>query len=217
MYFSRIHKKIPRRCVSKCNSPHVYYTTMIPFVIEKTSSGERSYDIYSLLLKNRVIFLGDEVTDYIANSITAQLLFLEREDPKADIHFYINSPGGSVYAGLAIYDAMQLSTCPISTVCIGKAASMGAILLAGGAKGKRYILPNSRVMIHQVSSGFRGTLSDINVQAKEANMLMDNLMNILAEHTGKPVAQVTEDCDRDYWMSAKDAIEYGIVDEILKK
>lgn len=190
---------------------------MIPFVIEKTSSGERSYDIYSLLLKNRIIFLGDEVTDYSANSITAQLLFLEKDDPKADIHFYINSPGGSVYAGLAIYDAMQLVSCPISTVCIGKAASMGAILLAGGTKGKRYILPNSRVMIHQVSSGFRGTCSDINLQAKETNALMGNLMTILSTHTGKDVEQVTQDCDRDFWMSAQEAIEYGIVDEILKK
>lgn len=190
---------------------------MIPFVIEKTSTGERSYDIWSLLLKDRIIFLGDEVNDDTANVIIAQLLFLEKSDPKADIHFYINSPGGSVYSGLAIYDAMQLSSCPISTVCIGKAASMGAILLAGGTKGKRYILPNSRVMIHQVSSGFKGTISDINLQAKETNTLMSTLMNILAEHTGKSVEQVTEDCDRDFWMSAKEAIEYGLVDEILKK
>ena len=189
---------------------------MIPFVVEKTESGERSYDIWSLLLKNRIIFLGDDVNDHSANVIIAQLLFLEKEDPTADIHFYINSPGGDVYAGLAIYDAMQLSRCDISTTCIGKAASMGSILLAAGTKGKRRILKNSRVMIHQVSSGFRGTVKDINVQAKETNLLMDSLMNILAHHTGKDLEKVRDDCDRDCWMSAEEALAYGLVDEILK-
>ena len=145
------------------------------------------------------------------------MLFLEKEDPKEEIHLYINSPGGSVYAGLAIYDVMQFVSCPVATTCVGMAASMGAILLAGGEKGKRTILPNSRVMIHQVSSGFRGTIADINVQAKETNYLMNNLMEILSKHTGKDVEQVRADCDRDYWMSAEEALEYGIIDEILKK
>jgi ATP-dependent Clp protease protease subunit len=189
---------------------------MIPFVIEKTSSGERSYDIWSRLLKDRIVFLGDDVNDDTANAIIAQLLFLEKDDPGADINFYINSPGGSVYAGLAIYDAMQLIKCDVSTTCIGMAASMGAILLAGGTKGKRYILPNSRTMIHQVSSGFRGTVKDINVQAKETNLLMDSLMNILSCHTGKDIETVRDDCDRDCWMSAEEALAYGLVDEILK-
>lgn len=190
---------------------------LIPYVIEKSSSGERSYDLWSRLLKDRIVFLGDEVNDDTANVIIAQFLFLEKENPEQDIHFYINSPGGSVYAGLAIYDAMQICQCPISTTCVGKAASMGAVLLAGGSKGKRFILPNSRVMIHQVSSGFRGTTADINIQAKETNLLMDKLMNILASHTEKDSEQVKKDCDRDYWMSAQEAIQYGIVDEILEK
>jgi len=161
--------------------------------------------------------LGDEVNEQTANVVMAQMLFLEKEDPEADIHFYINSPGGSVYDGLAIYDVMQFVSCPVATTCFGKAASMGAVLLAGGEKGKRRILPNSRVMIHQVSSGFRGTTADINVQAKETNFLMDKLMEILSNHTGKTTEQVRIDCDRDYWMSAEGALEYGIIDEILKK
>jgi ATP-dependent Clp protease protease subunit len=190
---------------------------LIPYVIEKTGETERSYDLYSRLLKDRIIFVGEEVDDHMANVIIAQMLFLEKEDPEADIHLYINSPGGSVYAGLAIYDVMQFVSCPVATTCVGMAASMGAILLAGGEKGKRTILPNSRVMIHQVSSGFRGTIADINVQAKETNYLMNNLMEILSKHTGKDVEQVRADCDRDYWMSAEEALEYGIIDEILKK
>jgi len=190
---------------------------LIPYVIEKTGETERSYDLYSRLLKDRIIFVGEGVDDHMANVIIAQMLFLEKEDPKADIHLYINSPGGSVYAGLAIYDVMQFVSCPVATTCVGMAASMGAILLAGGEKGKRTILPNSRVMIHQVSSGFRGTIADINVQAKETNYLMNNLMEILSKHTGKDVEQVRADCDRDYWMSAEEALEYGIIDEILKK
>lgn len=190
---------------------------LIPYVIEKTGETERSYDLYSRLLKDRIIFVGEGVDDHMANVIIAQMLFLEKEDPEADIHLYINSPGGSVYAGLAIYDVMQFVSCPVATTCVGMAASMGAILLAGGEKGKRTILPNSRVMIHQVSSGFRGTIADINVQAKETNYLMNNLMEILSKHTGKNVEQVRADCDRDYWMSAEEALEYGIIDEILKK
>ena len=190
---------------------------LIPFVIERTGEHERSYDLYSMLLKSRIIMLGDEVNEQTANVVMAQMLFLEKEDPEADIHFYINSPGGSVYDGLAIYDVMQFVSCPVATTCFGKAASMGAVLLAGGEKGKRRILPNSRVMIHQVSSGFRGTTADINVQAKETNFLMDKLMEILSNHTGKTTEQVRIDCDRDYWMSAEEALEYGIIDEILKK
>jgi ATP-dependent Clp protease protease subunit len=190
---------------------------LIPYVIEKTGDTERSYDLFSRLLKERIIFAGEGVDDQMANVIIAQMLFLEKEDPKADIHLYINSPGGSVYAGLAIYDVMQLVSCPVATTCVGMAASMGAILLAGGEKGKRSILPNSRTMIHQVSSGFRGTIADINVQAKETNHLMDRLMEILSEHTGRDMEQVRQDCDRDYWMSAEEALEYGIVDKILTK
>jgi len=190
---------------------------LIPYVIEKTGETERSYDLFSRLLKSRIIFAGETIDDHMANVIIAQMLFLEKEDPKEEIHLYINSPGGSVYAGLAIYDVMQFVSCPVATTCVGMAASMGAILLAGGEKGKRTILPNSRVMIHQVSSGFRGTIADINVQAKETNYLMNNLMEILSKHTGKDVEQVRADCDRDYWMSAEEALEYGIIDEILKK
>ena len=190
---------------------------LIPYVIEKTGENERSYDLFSRLLKDRIIMLGSGVNEQTANVIIAQMLFLEKEDPKADIHFYINSPGGSVYDGLAIYDVMQFVSCPVATTCFGIAASMGAVLLAGGEKGKRRILPNSRVMIHQVSSGFRGTTADINVQAKETNFLMDKLMEILSNHTGKTTEQVRIDCDRDYWMSAEEALEYGIIDEILKK
>ena len=190
---------------------------LIPYVIEKTGDTERSYDLFSRLLKERIIFIGEGVDDHMANVIIAQMLFLEKEDPKADIHVYINSPGGSVYAGLAIYDVMQLVSCPVATTCVGMAASMGAVLLAGGEKGKRSILPNSRTMIHQVSSGFKGTIADINVQAKETNYLMDRLMEILSEHTGRDVEQVRKDCDRDYWMSAEEALDYGIVDEILRK
>ena len=190
---------------------------LIPYVIEKTGDTERSYDLFSRLLKSRIIFIGEGVDDHVANVIIAQLLFLEKEDPKADIHLYINSPGGSVYAGLAIYDVMQFVSCPVATTCVGMAASMGAVLLAGGEKGKRSILPNSRTMIHQVSSGFKGTIADINVQAKETNYLMDRLMEILSEHTGRDVERVRKDCDRDYWMSAEEALDYGIVDEILRK
>ncbi len=188
----------------------------VPYVIELTSRGERSYDLWSRLLKDRIVFLGTEVDDYVANLIVAQLLFLEKEDPDKDIDFYIHSPGGSVSAGLAIYDAMQIVKPDIATICVGQAASMGAVLLAGGAKGKRHALKHARVMIHQVASGFRGTISDINVQVAESNRYMDILMNILGEHTGQPTDKIRKDVDRDYFMSAEEAVEYGLVDKVLQ-
>jgi ATP-dependent Clp protease protease subunit len=188
----------------------------VPYVIEKTVGGERAYDLWSRLLKDRIVFLGTPVDDYVANLIVAQLLFLEKEDPDKDIDFYINSPGGSVSAGLAVYDAMQIVKPDVATICIGQAASMGAVLLAGGAAGKRYCLKHGRVMIHQVSAGFQGTTADINVQAAEINRYMDILMNILARHTGKDAEKVRKDCDRDYFMSAEEAVDYGIVDKVLE-
>jgi len=185
-------------------------------VIEETARGERSYDLWSRLLKDRIVFLGRPVDDYVANLIVAQLLFLEKEDPDKDIDFYINSPGGSVSAGLAIYDAMQIIKPDVATICVGQAASMGAVLLSGGAAGKRYCLKHARVMIHQVSAGFEGTTADINVQAKEINRYMDILMGILGHHSGKDPEQVRKDCDRDYFMSAEEAVGYGIVDKVLE-
>ena len=187
----------------------------IPYVIEQTARGERSYDLWSRLLKDRIVFLGTPVDDYVANLIVAQLLFLEKEDPDKDIDFYINSPGGSVSAGLAMYDAMQIIKPDVATICVGQAASMGAVLLAGGAPKKRYVLKHSRVMIHQVSAGFQGTTADINVQAAEINRSMDTLMEILAKHTGKDTEVVRKDCDRDYFMSADEAVAYGIADKVL--
>lgn len=188
----------------------------IPYVIEQTARGERSYDLWSRLLKDRIVFLGTPVDDYIANLIVAQLLFLEKEDPDKDIDFYINSPGGSVSSGLAIYDAMQIIKPDVATICIGQAASMGAVLLAGGAAKKRYALKHSRIMIHQVSAGFQGTTADINVQAAEINRYMDILMDILGHHTGKDPEKVRKDCDRDYFMSALEGVDYGIVDKVLE-
>jgi ATP-dependent Clp protease protease subunit len=188
----------------------------VPYVIELTSRGERSYDLWSRLLKDRIVFLGTEIDDYVANLIVAQLLFLEKEDPDKDIDFYIHSPGGSVSAGLAIYDAMQIIKPDVATICVGMAASMGATLLLGGAKGKRHSLKHSRIMIHQVSSGFRGTAADINVQVAETNRYMDILMNIMADHTGQPPDKIRKDVDRDYYMSAEEAREYGIVDKVLE-
>lgn len=189
----------------------------IPYVIEQTARGERTYDIWSRLLKDRIIFLGTEVDDYIANLLIAQLLFLELEDPDRDVHFYINSPGGSVAAGLAIYDTMQLVKCDVSTYCIGMAASMGAVLLSGGAEGKRFCLKNSRVMIHQVSGGFRGTAADIQVQVREIDKYMDTLMGVLGKHCKKDPDQVRKDCDRDYFMSSDEALKYGIIDKVLEQ
>ena len=188
----------------------------VPYVIEQTARGERSYDIWSRLLVDRIVFLGTAVDDYVANLLVAQLLFLEKQDPDADIHFYIHSPGGSVSAGLAIYDTMQMIKPSVATYCVGQAASMGAVLLAGGADGKRFCLENARVMIHQVSGGAQGTVADMNVALKEANRYMDILMEILGKHCKKDQEQVRKDCDRDHFMSADEANAYGIVDKVLK-
>lgn len=188
---------------------------LVPIVIEQTSRGERSYDIYSRLLKDRIIFLGTPVYDDIANVIIAQLLFLESSDPDKDIHFYINSPGGSVTAGLAIYDTMRMVRPDVRTYCIGQCASMGAWLLAAGTAGKRYALPNSRIMIHQPLGGATGQATDIEIQAQEIIKLKSKMTQILADHTGRPTAQILEDIDRDYFMSAEEAKAYGIVDEIV--
>jgi ATP-dependent Clp protease, protease subunit len=188
---------------------------LIPMVIEQDARGERHYDLFSRLLKDRIIFLGGEVEENMSNIIVAQLLFLEKEDPNRDIHMYINSPGGSVMAGLAIYDTMQLIKPDISTVCVGMAASMGAILLSGGTKGKRSALPNSRIMIHQGSAGFHGTPSDIEIQVRLVMSFQDKLKEILAQNCGRTVEQVTKDIDRDYWMTSPEAVEYGIIDEVL--
>lgn len=192
------------------------YPVGIPYVIEQTARGERSYDLWSRLLKDRIVFLGTPVDDYVANLIVAQLLFLEKEDADKDIEFYINSPGGSVTAGLAIYDTMQIIKPDVATTCVGQAASMGAVLLAGGAHTKRSCLKHARVMIHQVSAGFQGTTADINVQAAEINRSMDTLMDILAKHTGKDVEKVRKDCDRDYFMSAEESVSYGLVDRVVE-
>lgn len=188
---------------------------LIPTVIEKSTYGERAYDIYSRLLKERIIFLGDAIDDNVANTVIAQLLFLESEDKSKDIKLYVNSPGGSVTAGLAIYDTMQYIKPDVATICIGMAASMGAVLLSGGAKGKRYSLPNSRVMIHQVLGGAEGQVSDVEIRTKEMVRLKHLLNGILAKHTGKDVKQVTKDTDRDYFLSAQEAQEYGLVDKII--
>ena len=188
---------------------------MVPMVIEQSGRGERSYDIYSRLLKERVIFLVGEVNDQTANLVVAQLLFLESENPDKDISFYINSPGGSVSAGLAIYDTMQFIKPDVSTLCTGMAASMGAFLLAAGAKGKRFSLPNSRIMIHQPLGGARGQASDIEIQAREILYLREQLNKMMAEHTGKSVDQISKDTDRDNFMSAQDAVEYGLIDKVM--
>lgn len=188
----------------------------VPFVIEQTARGERSYDIWSRLLKDRIVFLGTPVDDYVANLLIAQFLFLEKEDPDKDIDFYIHSPGGSVSAGLAIFDTMKMIKPDVATICVGQAASMGAVLLAGGTQGKRYCLNNARVMIHQVSGGAQGQLTDMKIAIQEADRYMSILMGILAEATGKSVEQVSKDCDRDYFMSAEEAQKYGLVDKVLK-
>lgn len=188
----------------------------VPYVIEQTARGERSYDIWSRLLKDRIVFLGTAVDDYVANLIVAQLLFLEKEDPDKDIDFYIHSPGGSVSAGMAIYDTMQMIKPDVATICVGQAASMGAVLLAGGAEKKRFSLPNARVMIHQGSAGTQGTIADMNVALAEFNRYNDIIFSVLAQHTGKPKDQIQKDCDRDYFMSAEEAANYGIVDKVLK-
>jgi ATP-dependent Clp protease protease subunit len=187
----------------------------MPYVIEQTHRGERSYDIYSRLLKDRIVFLGTPVDDDVANVIIAQLLFLESEDPDKDINLYINSPGGSVTAGLAIYDTMQYVKPPVATICLGQAASMGAFLLAGGAPGKRSAVPNARIMIHQLSGGYQGQASDIEIQAKEALRLKAKLNEILARHTKQPIERIERDTDRDYFMGPGEAKEYGIIDDVI--
>lgn len=189
----------------------------IPFVIEQTGRGERSYDIYSRLLKERIVFLGTDVNDVVANLIIAQLLFLESEDPEKDIFLYINSPGGVVTAGMAIYDTMQYIRPDVATVCVGQAASMGAVLLAGGAKGKRSALPHSRIMIHQPLGGFSGQASDVEIHAREMIRIKQELNELLAHHTGKPVKQVIEDSDRDFFMTAAQAEEYGLIDDVFER
>ena len=188
---------------------------LVPFVIEQTSRGERSFDIFSRLLNERVVFLGTPVVDEVANLIVAQLIHLESDDPDKDISLYINSPGGSVYAGLAIYDTMQFIKPDVSTICVGSAMSMGALLLAGGAKGKRFALPNARVLIHQVAGGFEGQASDIEIHAKEVLNLRKRLDEIIADHTGQEIDKVRTDTDRDYFMSAAEAKKYGIIDDVI--
>jgi len=190
---------------------------LIPMVVEQTARGERAYDIYSRLLKDRIIFLGEPIDDQVANLVIAELLFLEKEDPDKDIDMYINTPGGIVSAGLAIYDTMQAIKPDVATICVGQAASMGAVLLAGGAPGKRYALPHARIMIHQVHAGFQGTAIDIEIQAREVLRYKDILNNILHKHTGQPLERIEQDTARDYFMSAKEALEYGIIDHILDR
>jgi ATP-dependent Clp protease, protease subunit len=190
--------------------------TLVPMVIEQTSRGyERAYDIYSRLLKDRIIFIGTPIDDFVANLIMAQMLFLQMEDAGKDINVYVNSPGGSVTAGLAIYDTMQFVKCDVATYCVGQAASMGALLLAAGTKGKRFALPHSRVMIHQPWGGMEGTAADISIHAKEILKMRDKINEIIAEHTGKPLDKIEKDTDRDYFMSSQEAKEYGLIDEVI--
>jgi ATP-dependent Clp protease protease subunit len=188
---------------------------LVPMVIESSARGERAFDIYSRLLKERIIFLGEPIEDHVANLVIAQLLFLESEDQAKDIMVYINSPGGIVTSGLAIYDTMQYLKAPVSTICIGQAASMGAVLLAAGTKGKRYALPNSRIMLHQGSGGFRGNTPDVEIQVKEMLHLTDRLMHILADHTGQDFERVKKDAERDFFMSAEEAKAYGLIDDVF--
>ncbi len=190
--------------------------TLIPMVIEQTSRGyERAYDIYSRLLKDRIVFIGTPIDDFVANLIIAQMLFLQMEDVNKDINIYINSPGGSVTSGLAIYDTIQFVRCDVATYCVGQAASMGALLLSAGTKGKRFVLPNSRVMIHQPWGGVQGAASDISIQAKEILKLRDKINDILAQHTGQPLEKIQKDTDRDYFMSSQEAKDYGLIDEVV--
>ena len=190
---------------------------LIPIVIEQSSRGERAYDIYSRLLKDRIIFIGEQVHDDMANTVIAQMLFLESEDPNKDINIYINSPGGSVTAGLAIYDTMQYVQPDMATICMGQSTSMAALLLAAGAKGKRYALPHSRVMIHQPLGGAQGQATDIDIQAKEILKIKDLLANILAKHTGQPLEKIRKDTERDFFMNSEDALKYGLIDKVITK
>ena len=189
--------------------------TLVPIVVEQSHRGERAYDIYSRLLKDRIIFIGTEINDDVANLVIAQMLFLESEDPEKDINLYINSPGGSVSSGMAIYDTMQYVKSSVSTICMGQASSMGAILLTAGEKGRRYSLPHARIMIHQPMGGFQGQASDIEIQTREILRLKETLNEILANHTGQPIERVTKDSDRDFFMTGKEAVEYGLVDEVV--
>lgn len=189
---------------------------LVPTVIEKSSYGERAYDIYSRLLKERIIFLGGPVVDQVANSVIAQLLFLEHEDPKKDIMLYLNTPGGSVTAGMAIYDTMQYVKPPVSTICVGMAASMGAVLLAGGAKGKRFALPNSEILLHQVMGGAEGQASEIEITARQILKIKEKLNHILAKHTGQKIDKIEKDTDRDFYLTPTEAKEYGLIDEVIK-
>ena len=190
---------------------------LVPMVVEQNSRGERAYDIYSRLLKERVVFLVGTVEDYMANIVVAQLLYLESENPDKDIHVYINSPGGSVSAGLSIYDTMQFINCDVSTICVGQAASMGALLLGGGKKGKRFALPHSRIMVHQPSAGFQGQATDIDIHAKEVLELKHRLNKIMSTHTGQKISKIEKDLERDNFMSSDDAVKYGLVDTVLTK
>jgi len=190
---------------------------LVPMVVEQTSRGERAYDIYSRLLKERVVFIVGPVEDYMANVVVAQLLYLESENPEKDIHIYINSPGGSVTAGLSIYDTMQFISCDVSTICVGQAASMGALLLGGGTNGKRFALPHSRIMVHQPSAGFQGQATDIDIHAKEVLELKHRLNKIMAKHTGQKVAKIEKDLERDNFMSSPEAVEYGLIDSVLSQ
>ncbi len=190
---------------------------LIPIVIEQTPRGERAYDIYSRLLKDRIVFIGQEITDAVANTVIAQLLFLESEDPDRDIHLYINSPGGHITAGMAIYDTMQYIKPDVATICIGQGASMAALLLAAGAKGKRYALPNARILIHQPMGGAQGQATDIDIHAREILKLRDRLNQLLSYHTGQDIEKIKRDTERDYFMSSQEALEYGIIDKIITK
>jgi len=189
---------------------------LVPMVIESSGRGERAYDIYSRLLKDRVIFIGGEIEDDMANLVIAQLLFLQNENADADISIYVNSPGGVITSGMAIYDTMQFVGCPVATYCLGQAASMASVLLAAGTKGKRYVLPNSRILIHQPMGGARGTATDINIQAEEILRMRTRLNEILAHHTGQPFAKIEEDVDRDHFMSSEEAVQYGLADQIIQ-
>jgi ATP-dependent Clp protease protease subunit len=202
--------------IGDANIPEISNLGLVPMVVEQSARGERAFDIYSRLLKERIVFMVGPVEDNVANLVVAQLLFLESENPDKDIHLYINSPGGSVTAGLSIYDTMQFIRCDVSTMCIGQAASMGAFLLAAGAKGKRYALPNSRMMLHQPSGGGRGVAADIEIQAKEILLMREQLNRLLADHTGQSVERIATDTDRDYWMSPDQAAEYGLVDVVQR-
>jgi len=189
---------------------------LIPYVIEKSGREERAMDIYSRLLKDRIIFLGSQISDEVSNSVVAQMLFLQSEDAKADVHLYVNSPGGSITAGLAIYDTMQFISCPVATYCVGQCASMGAVLLTAGSKGKRRALPNSRIMIHQPMAGMEGSAEDIMIHAKEFKKIKERINNILLKHTGRPLEQIETDTDRDRFMTAAEALEYGLIDEVIE-